>query len=399
MLPAALAICCCLAAALTSRAAENVMLTDVPDYSWHAGCFGTAAGNLMGYWDRHGFSDFYTGPTAGGVAPLNNVGFNIGIQSLWASKAGTDGRPYDRLGHVDDYWVRYNHELDLSYESTEPDPYLTAGRPEHQPDCISDFIGASQNRWQNLNGECDGNIDAYAFVFWDATGARRVNFVPPPQGDVPVLDIPSGLRAWTQHRGYDCTVFSQLVDFNPTVPAGQGFTFEGIKAEINAGYPVMLFLQNYNEMSRSLLGLPRANPNVHGMLAYGYYVSDTGTRYVRYKTSWGGSGDNRMRTWNAFEWEAFLPVRGIIGYRPLPRITGIMRRENTLDIKWDGPSSTLTNMVTGSSTALHKYVVEQSTRIDPTQFTPVSEPSTAREVSLTNCCEGAAFFRIRLLPP
>src|ERR1043165_4967729 len=73
-------------------ATENVLLTGVPDYTWYAGCFGTASGNLMGYWDRHGFPDFYTGPTGGGVAPMNTIGSNVGIRSLWASKAGMDGR-------------------------------------------------------------------------------------------------------------------------------------------------------------------------------------------------------------------------------------------------------------------------------------------------------------------
>src|SRR5262245_8881486 len=109
----------------------NVMLTEVPDYSWYAGCFGTASGNLMGYWDRHGFANFSTGPTAGGVAPLENRGNNYSIRSMWASKAGVDGRPADQPGHIDDYWISYRDDLNYSYESTYPDPYVTAGRPEH----------------------------------------------------------------------------------------------------------------------------------------------------------------------------------------------------------------------------------------------------------------------------
>src|SRR4051812_8335529 len=68
--------------------AQNVMITGVPDYSWYAGCFCPASGNLIGYWDRHGLPNFYTGPTAKGVAPLDSNGANGGIRSLWASKAG-----------------------------------------------------------------------------------------------------------------------------------------------------------------------------------------------------------------------------------------------------------------------------------------------------------------------
>src|SRR5262245_40533096 len=176
--------CTFLLCAFPAWPGTNVMLTGVPDYSWDAGCFGTASGNLMGYWDRHGFPNLYTGPTAGGVAPLTTDGANQGIKSMWASRAGLDGRPADQPGHMDDYWVQY--------ESTASDPYVTAGRPEHTPDCIGDFIGLSQNKWTNLNGECDGNIDAFSFVFWDQAGARRVNYTPDPQNGQPVPDIPSG---------------------------------------------------------------------------------------------------------------------------------------------------------------------------------------------------------------
>ena len=44
-----------------SPARGAMVLTDVPDYQWHAGCFGTACGNLMGYWDRHGLPDRIVG--------------------------------------------------------------------------------------------------------------------------------------------------------------------------------------------------------------------------------------------------------------------------------------------------------------------------------------------------
>src|SRR5262245_10946856 len=84
--------------------ATNVYLTEVPDYAWFYGCMGTAAGNLMGFWDRHGFPDFYTGQVNGGLAPLNTGGGNWGVVSMWASKSGFDGRPDDKPGHIDDYW-------------------------------------------------------------------------------------------------------------------------------------------------------------------------------------------------------------------------------------------------------------------------------------------------------
>lgn len=379
--------------------AENVSLVDVPDYTWHVGCFGTAAGNMMGFWDRHGFPDFYTGPTSDGLAPLNSNGLNAGIRSMWASRAGFDGRPADQPGHVDDYWTFYVDDVVLSYESTAPDPYQTAGRTEHELDCIGDFIGASQNKWQNINDEHDGNIDAHAFVIWDMIGGKRSNFDPTPMDGVPVRDIPSGLRAWTRFRGHEADVFSQLVDFNPEVPAGAGFTFEDLKAEIDAGYPVMLYLQHSHEKFRNLSGMPKANPNVHGMLAYGYYIADSGARYVRYKTSWGGSGDNRLKQWNNAEWETKLPVRGVIGYHPLPRITSIQPGSGTFTIQWHGPLATLSDLNASTTIPLHRYVVERAPALNEGEFVAASEPTAALEATVSVPAGEAGYFRVRLLPP
>ena len=190
---------------------------------------------------------------------------------------------------------------------------------------------------------------------------KRVNFLPASQTGQVVPDIPSGLRAWTRFRGNDADVFSQLADFNPTVSPGKGFTFADLKAEIDAGYPVLLYLQNYDELSRSLPGMPRANPEMHGMLAYGYYLADSGAQYVRYKTSWGSSGDNTFSAWAAGAWQAQLSVRGLIGYHPLPKITSISAIGSSLHIEWDGPSSTLSNVITQTTTPLHWYQVEKAT--------------------------------------
>src|SRR5882762_1750132 len=202
-----------------ARADTDVYLLDVPDYDWYGGSIGTACGNLIGFWDRHGLSGFYTGPTAAGIAPLTSVGANAGIHSLWASRAGLDGHLPTKPGHIDDYWTVY--ELGgRSYEDTAPDPYLVAHRAEHPPDCIGDFIGLSQRKWTNMNNECDGNIDGTAFNYWDNTGARCNNFVPNPDAGMPARDLQSGLRQWTQSRGYDAETFSHLTDFNPNVDAG-----------------------------------------------------------------------------------------------------------------------------------------------------------------------------------
>ena len=386
----------------------NIYLLEVPDYTWYGGCFGTASANLMGYWDRHGLPDFYTGPTAGGVAPLDSCGVNFGIRSIATTRAGLDGRSTTNFGHIDDYWASYSPQPDcysasFSYESTAPDPYLVAGRPEHTPDCIGDFIGLSQRKWTNMNNECDGNIDAYSFVYWDLTGNRRTNFVPTSAAGTPARDIQSGLREWTRWRGYDADVFTQLTDFNPNTPSGHGFTFNHMKAEIDAGYPVLLFLQPFNEFSRSMTTrqppMSRANPDIHGMLAYGYYIEGN-NKYVHYRTSWGDSSglDTKVALWSSGPWEAGLPVRGVILYHPKPKITTFTRTNNDVIFHWEGPQADLYDEQTGTSKVVHRYVVERS--FSMTQpFVPVTSPTTDHFATVTNCCGTTVFFRVRLLTP
>jgi hypothetical protein len=395
---AALGIVC--ATALPLRADSEVYLLGVPDYRWYAGCFGTACGNLMGYWDRHGLANFYTGPTAGGVAPLDDLGANSGIRSLWASKASVDGRPSNQPGHIDDYWLFYPNDGNYSYESTAPDPYVTAGRPEHAPDCIGDFIGLSQKKWVNMAGECDGNIDAYSFVFWDLKGKRRTNYVPDTNAG-PAMDIQSGLRAWAKWRGYDADVFTQLAEtsVNPNNPGTNGFTFEDIKAEINAGYPLMVFLQPVNQTSRSLPGMTRANPAIHGVLIYGYQeYPEFGAQLVYLQSSWGNSSIYPFQGWTSTPWlSTGLSVRGVIGFRPKPRIRSISRNGNSIALAWDGPSSQVFDNLAQTTTPAHRYQVQRSTTLSPPDWTDIGAPTTVLTSTFTEPGGTSAFYRIKLL--
>ena len=381
--------------------AQDVQILGLPDYNWYAGCFGTACGNLMGYWDRTGLPGFYTGPTGGGLAPLNNCGSNIGIRSMWASKAGLDGRPSNRPGHLYDYWAAYTIDLlrcgrndSFSYESTASDPYVVAGRAEHAADCIADFIGLSQRKFSNMNGECDGNIDAFSFVYWQSNGSRRVNFTN-------AVDIQSGLKAWARWRGYDADVFAQLTEFNPHVPPGTGFTFEDLKAEIDAGYPLLLFLQNSNQTYRSIGSMPRANPEIHGVLAYGYEEDVTfGVKFVYIRTSWG-SGDGVYQSWDAGPWLGItnpeLHVRGVIGFHPRPRIRTVSRSGGNLTVTWDGPTSQLSTLAGPRSP--HSYQLERSPTLQPPNFTIVGPKTTARTMTVSDQGGTMGFFRVRLLAP
>jgi hypothetical protein len=402
----AFGLCCFLSR--SASADSYVYLTEVPDYTWYAGCFGTATGNLMGFWDRHGFPDFYTGPTAEGVAPMNSDGENVGIRSMWASKAGFDGRPASQPGHIDDYWLYYRSDGDFSYESTILDPYVTAGRIEHTPDCIGDFIGLSQRKWTNSlspqNGECVGNIDAYSFVYWDNTGRRRTNFTPTASSGPPPRDIQSGLREWTRYRGYDAGVFTQLTDFNTHKTTTNGFTYKDLKKEIDSGFPVLLFLQPPNQFSHTFGTMMNANPYIHGMLVYGY-IEAAGSGVNKgaiVRTSWG-SGDNQIYEWGPVSWlddNGFpLHIRGVIGFHPKPRIRSLTRSDRNITIIWDGPSSQIHDEMRNTTTSVHRYQLEKSSTLDASAFSPVGAETTDRTITVPDSDNDTVFYRLKLIEP
>ncbi len=372
-------------------AGASYFLSEVPDYQWHAGCFGTATGNLIGFWDRHGFSDFYKGPTNNGLAPLNSNGSNAGINALWASKKGVDGRPKDKPGHMDDYYI--------DYEDPSPDPYESLRREEHAPDCIGDFIGLNQDKWRALNQECDGNIDGYSFVFWDYSGARRLNFTPNSDEGEPIQDIQSGLRAWADFCGYAAESFTQLSDFNPGVPPHAGFSFEDLKAEIDSGYPVLLFMQDFTQYSRTVGARDNANPAIHGMLAYGYTISDEGTPFVRYRTSWA-SGNFNFSAWDSANWTPEgilkLPLRGVIGFHPKPKITSVVRTPQGLQLRWHAPRSILVNESENHSKQVQSFILERAFSLNDPHFEPVGNPTTDLETVIPFNADPESYFRVRV---
>ncbi len=375
-------------------AMEDVYIDEVPDYEWEYGCFGTATGNLFGFWDRSGFPNFYTGPTEGGLAPLDSRQSleHRGIQSLWASAAGVDGRPSNLPGHVDDYYA--------AYESVAPDPYIRASRVEHKADCIGDFIGLNQNKWSSLNGECRGNIDGYSFTYWEKTGARRWAKPGFETAVIAAADIPSGLIQWSRHRGYEAESFCQMPSFHPAVAAGRGFTFTDLKKEIDAGYPVLLFHQPTLEINRTVNGVPEVNPEMHGMLAFGYLVQNDGKQYVRFRTSWG-TGDN-FAEWSLAKMVppgiGALKLRGVIGYHPKPKIQSIRREKTDLFLDWSGPDAKLVDSISGERRSANVYVVEQSEALSGSPWTLVEGFLSGNQFRFPAPTTGTPhFYRVRLL--
>jgi PKD repeat protein len=240
-----------------------VVLGSVPAFSWSFGCSATAAAMAAGFYDNNGYPNVYTGPTNGGLMPMNNSSWGTVVINgetrdlcpLSATMLNLDGRT--TRGHVDDYWEYYGSE--------GPDPYITNGWTEHtHADCTGDFMGTNQSDVGSSDGSTTFTYYVDGSPLYDYTGSE-------PNG----RDGCHGMRLFYESRGYSVVQnYTQLI-------YGQGgntlgFTFEQYMNEIDNGRPVMIHVSG------------------HSMLGYGYdeatqliYLHDTWD-YQDHSMVWGG---------------------------------------------------------------------------------------------------------------
>jgi IPT/TIG domain len=205
----------------------------VPAYNWVFGCSSVSASMIGAYFDRNGLPNIYTGPTNGGVMPDNNgvwptwtdsVGKDYPGNPLAASRMGSDGRTI--RGSIDDYWV--------AYDSTAADPYITGGWAQHTwGDAFGDFMKTSQSSY--------GNRDGQTYFSWWLNGSPLTCAQMESTGSPPIAtrDGGYGRKLFYEARGYSVTeCYNQRTD---NVVSG-GFSFANYKAQIDAGYPVIINL-------------------------------------------------------------------------------------------------------------------------------------------------------------
>jgi hypothetical protein len=249
-----------------------VILPNFPSYSWVFGCSAVSGAMIAGYYDRGAFPNMYTGSTNGGVMPLTDTSWSTwtdGFETypnnpLIASHIGVDGRT--TRGSIDDYWV--------SFESTANDPYITNGWVQHTwGTAIGDYMKTSQSAAPYNN--VDGSTTFYNYT----SNSAKLTCSYMEGAGIDDEDGTYGRRLFYQARGYtvsDC--YNQKTD---NKIAG-GFSLANFKAEIDAGYAVLLNLAG------------------HSIVGYGY---DGSTIYIRdtwdnnpvhtYTMPWGGSYQGR----------------------------------------------------------------------------------------------------------
>jgi hypothetical protein len=244
--------------------AKALNMLEVPAYDWVFGCSAVSGAMIAGYYDRKGYPNMYTGPTNGGVMPLNNSSWptwSDGHETypnlpLAASHQDVDGRT--TRGSIDSYWV--------SYGSPADDPYITNGWAEHQwGDAIGDYMKTSQSEY----GNTDGSTAFYSWLYDPGPLTCEV------MEDYAIHneDGTYGVKLFYEQKGYTVTeCYNQKTDNN-----GGGFTFADYKAEIDAGRPVMLHVEGHTMVG---VGYDDTNNTV--------YLHDTWS-YNTYSMTWGSS--------------------------------------------------------------------------------------------------------------
>ena len=252
------------------------VLLPVPAYSWVFGCSAVSASMIAAYLDRNGLPNMYTGPTNGGVMPIDNStwptwtdvnGSTYPGNPLTASRNGLDGRT--TRGSIDDYWVYYNSDVSLY-----PDPYITNGWTQHAwGDAVGDYMWTSQSSQGNTDG---------ATSFWGYSSASKLSCATMESGNYD--DGTVGRKHFYEARGYSIPAaecYNQKTDNQ----VSGGFSFANYKAKINAGYPVFL-----NLVGHSVVGVgyndSTSPPTV--------YLNDTWswTSGTAHSMPWGGSYSN-----------------------------------------------------------------------------------------------------------
>jgi len=129
-----------------------VIISGVPDYMWRHGCGPTAVGNVVGYYDSHGYDDLITGDANTQTYDTNQA----------MASGGDSGNPNPPGSE--------KHYEDYARPEDDPGPLLTddylipPGRAAHANNCIGDYQDTSKSTRANRYGWSWSNDLGPSFV-------------------------------------------------------------------------------------------------------------------------------------------------------------------------------------------------------------------------------------------
>lgn len=235
-----------------------VTIGNTTDYDWWYGCSPTAAGMIIGHYDRNGYDGMdYSNLVPGGVAEDSTFGIpgqEFLVNGIIASQ-----------GHIDDFYS---------------DGYLASGDDVltgvHEFDSLADFMGTSQDALGHVNGTTS---------FWTYTNGYALSIADIVGHGLQDESGMYGIYEYLRYSGYGSpdpstvtNIYNQrIAGYDEALQGDRGFTFADYMAEIDAGRPVMIHVEG------------------HSMYGYGYEAADNeillhDTWYIgEDRMVWGGS--------------------------------------------------------------------------------------------------------------
>lgn len=228
---------------------QGALLPNTASYASWYGCAPTAAGMMMGFYDRNGYLGVqYPNLVPGGTAEATTFS---GTPPFLANGAIASA------GHISDFYA----DGDGGWGDDNS--------PSHSFDCLADFMGTSQDACGNGNGNT---------TFWNYTsGARLTPADLYGSGESYwQTDGMYGVGEYVTCQGYGTAqLYSQYIRGRGANP-DLGFTFDDYRAEIDAGRPVIIQLEGH-----TVLGIGYTGPDT--VTLYDTWAEEPGTM------AWGGS--------------------------------------------------------------------------------------------------------------
>lgn len=205
---------------------QGVQLPNDSTSDWFYGCSPTSAGMAMGYYDRNGYDGkIYDNLVAGGEAPPQNIAPNPSILKSTIASVDHWNDYYSGASYPGTYWNGNN----ASYGTTGDDVGT------HDPNCLADFMGTSQDAigFGNPNG---------ATLFYFYANGTKLHYYDLSAAGFQDDDGMYGIYEYVKYAGYDVTdAYTQLTENQEPY----GFTFDEYRAEIDGGRPVLVHLYGH----------------------------------------------------------------------------------------------------------------------------------------------------------
>ncbi len=226
--------------------AGDVLLTyTVPQAEYMYGCVATSVGMLLGYYDLYGYNGYDMSDLIAGTVSVNSRGSDSGSiydmddPSLLAQFIASDG-----------YVSRFVEQTPADEKQyTFAGGDVSNGLNVSAWDSLADYLGTGQY-WRNNSDLSTSHYFGTLAMISQSSQTYSVSGTAVP---IKYIDFKYGLSLYVASRGYE------LSAINTASYQSGDFTFADIKAEIDAGRPVLISMNSGNYG--------------HMVLAYGYNAS------------------------------------------------------------------------------------------------------------------------------